>query len=492
MLSRFRHQRLSGHSSEPRRRTSFQANVEGLEGRRLLAVDVVASLTGTNSLSYWVSKAKSGDTIEFNPALTGRTITIDSALVISKNLTITGSFELPNHITQVVPVVLKGGGKDRIFTIDGGSTKINVTLNYLTITNGNAPDAHGGGLFVHWANLTMNSCVVQGNTAAAIHPGDSAFGGGMYVQSSVVSLKYCTFSGNQAKGAEGVAGVLETNNGNGGTGGAAYGGGICVWAASGHEHTTVTLTDSKVEDNTAQGGLGGKAGPPRNSINIAVAANGGQGGDAHGGGIFAEDGTLNLRTRCTISENKALAGDGNLGGFGYFGVTPEANGGTGGTGGKGGKGSGGGLEITTTATLNSDTTTMSGNLARGGSGGLGGFGGLGAPPMATPDGVIPPGNGGNGGQGGDEGQALGGAIYITTKGSFTLGSITGNTAAEGASGPGKGGTPGPGPGAPGAAGADGHKVAPERGGIFEADASGKATSGLLTLTGSATNPNTPN
>ena len=75
-----------------------------------------------------VADATSGDSIVFSSRLGGRTIALQSEIDITNNISISGP---ARH-----PVVLSGGGKNRVLEIDGAT----VSLANLVVTQGSASD----------------------------------------------------------------------------------------------------------------------------------------------------------------------------------------------------------------------------------------------------------------------------------------------------------------------------------------------------------------
>src|SRR5262245_16504848 len=76
-----------------RRRRALQPLAESLEGRQLLSTVTVTSAAdrGLGTLRQAIASAKSGDTIQFSPSLSGQAITLTSGeLVINKSLNIQG------------------------------------------------------------------------------------------------------------------------------------------------------------------------------------------------------------------------------------------------------------------------------------------------------------------------------------------------------------------------------------------------------------------
>lgn len=389
---------------------------------------------------------------------------------------------------------------DRIFEIDGAN--ITVIIQDLTIQGGdvesasgnNPPTARGGGLFINGSDVTLDHATVTGNKvvgAKGIDGGDGAAGapgagaqgggdaegGGIYLASGSLTLINASVGGNQAiggdggkggKGGDGSAGSAGSNGagglagadggpsaagqpgshgedgiagfagtrgargGDGGDGGAGSGGGIFVAAG------TLSISDSDLSGNIAQGGLGGDGGDGGGGGDGGSGGHGGHGGDggnggngvnkgsfggnggpggpgalggegadgaegaeggeggggggggaAHGGAVYIEGGDATIDT-ITVSTDKALGGNGGKGGGGGDGGQ-AGDGGNGGGGGQGGNGGNGGN-----------------GSAQGGNGGLGGQNAKGALSGDGGDG----GGGGSGGDGGDGGDAAGGGFYV--------------------------------------------------------------------------------
>ena len=113
--------------------------------------------SGAGSLRDTIAAASDGDTIQFDAALNGQTITLTSAeLVIDKNISISGpgpGLLSVSRDPQASPF--------RIFRVTPGHT---VTIAGLTISNGLAqtPSDRGGGILNDHAALMVNNCAPDG------------------------------------------------------------------------------------------------------------------------------------------------------------------------------------------------------------------------------------------------------------------------------------------------------------------------------------------
>jgi hypothetical protein len=146
----------------------------------------------------------------------------------------------------------------------------------------------GGGLFTNFANVTGNYITFTNNQAIGGSSNGVGFtsdgstadgiGGGTHVvQSSTVRLSHVTATGNLALG----------GNAPNGTAGAGDGGALDA------EQNTLTVTDSVIRDNTAQGGVG---------ANLAIAS-----GYGLGGGIAGTNSNVTVE-RTLVIQNKAIGG----------------------------------------------------------------------------------------------------------------------------------------------------------------------------------------
>ena len=306
------------------------------------------------------NSAAGTDTINFSTttfAAPGpHVIQLESALPnLSTNITILG----PG--ANILTVRGEGAGFSndfyRVFTISSG---VSVSINGLTISDGKAAGADGtggtasgiggnavpvtpptngaigrGGAIFNSGSLTLNACVLSGNTAQGGSGGPGAGdtnqtggtgavgqGGAIYSSGPALSITRCTFSGNTAQGGSGGSGgSIQFAGGTSGPGGnAADGAGGAIYvAASG----TYSISNSTFYGNFANGGSGGNGG----SMNFSTGTMqpGGLGADGDGGAIYnAQSLTLNS---CTVTACGANAGNGGLQGNFNPGTPGDAHGG---------------------------------------------------------------------------------------------------------------------------------------------------------------------
>jgi hypothetical protein len=316
----------------------------------------------------------------------------------------------PNAQLTLRNLIITGGSSPAgtnafVYFDDGGSFGFDLArVAGNDDANGDGCDGENGGGIYNAGRLTLQNCIIIGNTCgvggedSSGSAGNGGDGGGIYNSGQLI-LDTCIITGNYS-GASGSSGLA----GNGGNGG-----GIC-------NDGTATMNSCIVSGNFC----GTSTGP-----NEAEYGESGGGSGGNGGGIY------NTRTMvlnaCTISDNAG----GNGGTGASIGQLILVSGSSGGLGGNGGG-------IYNAGELQLNTCTMSGN-----SGGLGGGGGVG----------IVAGPGGEGGNGG--------GMYNTGSVALTSCTFAQNSGGPGGTGGGPGGLLPPGGGGNGGAGGNG-------GGIFNA------------------------
>jgi hypothetical protein len=230
--------------------------LEALEDRMVLSTFTVTNTSdsGAGSLRQAIldaNAAPGADVINFDPNAfsTPQTIRLLSSLPdITDDLTINGPLAAGLTISGDANNDGKNDSGDvRILSVSAG----NVTLSYLTLTNGRAQGTPGKG-------------------------------GAMYVAGGTVTLNDCTLSNDTAAGGNGAS--TSQPGGVGGAGGAGEGG--AIYAAAG----AVTLNNSTLSNDTAAGG-----GP----------------GATRGGGLYNASSTLTMNNTI-IAGNSSTQNDANI------------------------------------------------------------------------------------------------------------------------------------------------------------------------------------
>jgi hypothetical protein len=238
--------------------------------------------SGPGSLRQAVANAAPGDTVNFDPRLSGQTITLTSGDIgIGGNLTITG---------PAGGVTVSGNNTARVFTINSGVT---VNMSHLTISNGSVTT--GGGGIYNVGTLTLTNVTVSGNNAAN--------GGGIDNGGTVTLTTNSTVSGNSANAGGGIynTGILNMTNSTVSGNNAANGGGI-----DNADGGSATLTNSTVSGNSTPGsgsggGINNQTGGTLNLFN-SIVANQVSGGDCTNSGIITSNGyNLDSNGSCNLT-----------------------------------------------------------------------------------------------------------------------------------------------------------------------------------------------
>src|SRR5688572_19230646 len=200
--------------------------------------------SGPGSLRDLIAIAPAGDTITFDPSLSGQTITLTNGqITITNDVTLDAS-ALSGGIT------VSGNNTSRVFDVSSNSI---TTFSSLRVTQGRATSADpsgrsGGGIF-NAGTLTLTNCYLWGN-----HAGIN--GGAIYNVTGSVTLHHSTITTNFADdfgaGICNVGGNIVINHSilSSNRIGAVAGGAIYVTNGS------VTMNDSTVFANTARFGGG--------------------------------------------------------------------------------------------------------------------------------------------------------------------------------------------------------------------------------------------
>ena len=218
------------------------------------------------SLREALATANPGDTITFDPSLGGNTIVLNSGeLTIATGLTLRG--------LGADNLTIDADNKSRVFNVDNSSSNtVDVTIEGLTITGGNAIELGGGGIN-NLENLTVNEVEIIGNTADG--------GGGILTNDgATTTVNYSTISGNTAT----------TFNG----------GGISNYSAT----TTVNYSTISGNSSDARGGGISSVSFYGGSVTVNNSTVSGNSATRYGGGIDGFDSTVDINNS-TITDNSA-------------------------------------------------------------------------------------------------------------------------------------------------------------------------------------------
>lgn len=216
--------------------------------------------SGPGSLRQALVDANNGDTIDFNSALKGQTITLTTTeLVINKDIAISGPG--PNLLAVSRD---ENASAFRIFYVGTG---LSVLIQGLKISNGAASQfGCGGGILNEDSMLSVVNCTVSGNST------DGTGGGVCVGNNATLTIESSTLNGNYAGD---------------------YGGGMA-------NNGTVAINNSTLNDNYGEfagGGILNDGG----SLTVSNSTFSGNGTQLHGGGLW--NGGNAVITSSTFSGN---------------------------------------------------------------------------------------------------------------------------------------------------------------------------------------------
>ncbi len=322
MFSFLRKPRSADHNRP--RRPSFQPRFECLEGRRLLTTLTVLNTldSGAGSLRAEIAAAHNGDTIAFAAGLSGQTITLTKGeLLIKHNLTIAGP--------GAGQLTVSGNHASRVFEVAAG---MQVTLTGLTISNGLAAGANGGGI-LNSGELTVSGSILSGNSANYRWKGNTIVGGdggGIYNSGTLTVNSNSTLSGNSASQGGGIdnVGMLTVSNSDvlNNTGSGIFNHGTATisgsilsgnsnWGGAGIlTDGTLTVIDSTLSGNSASSYGGGIANMGTGTAVVIGSTLTGNSASNNGGGIFNQ-GTLTLSSSTLTGNTAGYDGGGVWSGY---------------------------------------------------------------------------------------------------------------------------------------------------------------------------------
>jgi CSLREA domain-containing protein len=216
--------------------------------------------SGAGSLRQAVLDATNGDTITFDPSLSGDVITLESEITISEDLILDGS-GLDRHIG------VSGDNTVRVFSVTGGAT---VAFYHLGFFDGFADNDTGGGLYNDNSTVLLSNCSFEYNNADD--------GAAINNNNGTLSINDCTFNNNSAVDS---GGAINNNMG------------------------IVSVTGSTLFDNQADT-LGGGIRNDFGTITVTNSTLYLNDALIQGGGIYNNQGTL------TLSNSTLSANDSNL------------------------------------------------------------------------------------------------------------------------------------------------------------------------------------
>ncbi|MDB4397035.1 Ig-like domain-containing protein, partial [Akkermansiaceae bacterium] len=277
-------------------------------------------------------------------------------------------------------------------------------------------------------NITLKDGLAKGGNGASTGRteyggggGGAGMGGAIYAEAGVITIDNVNFQGNKALGGNGGNQGQPRNTsypGGGAGGNSSFGSGGGYPGFYGSSRSSAQSTPSKRTLVGANGGFGGGGGGAAKYS--AVGGRGGAGGFGGGGGGSAEWGVIDVGQLTGRGTDAMIPRGGEFGGNGGMeAVNTGTYGGYKGAGsGGGGAGLGGALFIKG-ASVTITNSNFAGNSADGGAAGARStsFNGSASTIREYGDGYY------NRGTSGTPGQAVGGAIFLYTEGSISLGNV---------------------------------------------------------------------
>ncbi len=240
---------------------------------------------GAGTLRATIQASATGDTINFDPGVTGTISLTNGQLVLATNLTISGP--------GAAVVSISGHTNGRVFSITGGT----VNISGLTMSDGSTTGG-GGGIF-SGATLSVSSCIFSNNSSQT--PGGAIFNSGtltvsrcMFLSNSVLlAVGGGLFNGN---GTANVSDSTFFNNTANAGGGALFSFG------------TLTLTNCTISGNFARlgGGISMFSGsaPALKMSGCTVCSN----VCTSGGGIYQTSGTIEVQNSIIAGNSSSTLG----------------------------------------------------------------------------------------------------------------------------------------------------------------------------------------
>ena len=211
----------------------------------------VGVVSGDGSLRGEIEAAAAGDTIVFQPGLTGTITLTGGSLTISQSLTIQGP--------TASMIAVNGNNNFQVFRILISS--VTAFISNLTIENGHS--ATGGGGIENFGTLTVTNSTISGNNGGSL-------GGGIFNEGTLTVIN-STIANNIASSGGGIY-----NSGD------------------------LTVTNSTISGNSASDAGGIFGGPNSTTLKSTILATNGVGGNCAGPGTISSAGyNLSDDATCT-------------------------------------------------------------------------------------------------------------------------------------------------------------------------------------------------
>ncbi|WP_170267039.1 choice-of-anchor Q domain-containing protein [Brevifollis gellanilyticus] len=273
--------------------TIYNTSVSGLLPQSIAGTYTVTTTAaaGAGSLAQILTDASPGSFVVFHASLAGQSVQMPaSEIILDKDVTIDAA-------ALTGGIILQGGGTNRLFYIQAGKTAI---FKGLTLTGGGGAGAANtlrGGAVLSAGTLTLEDCVLRGNTASL----GGALASGYSTQNTSLTVRRCRFIGNSA--AAGYGGALMN---------------LCLNSTT----AQALVEDSTFTGNTASGAgaaiyNSGNTGTSSLQLRTSTIQGNSNSSPLIGGSVLNYSnnvtGTANMTVdQCTITGNTAAASGGGL------------------------------------------------------------------------------------------------------------------------------------------------------------------------------------
>ncbi len=296
-------------------------------GQVTLREAIIAANTNSSQDGSAVG-AITGDIIRFSPLLAGQTITLNGTQLPIINSIATDTLTIEG--LGAGSLTITGNFTSRIFEVASANT---VMISGLTLIEGTSLPGDSGGAILNNGTLTINNCVISGNTS------DTA--GGAISNVGALTINYSTISENTAGGVSGI------------------GGGIANSGSLGIESSTITGNSANLDGGGLHNAGTARINNSTFSGNMAMTS---------GGGI-ENSGISMFITNSTLAGNTATVGGGAIDIFSGNAVLENSTI-SGNTVDTNGVGSGGGINNNGSGTLTISSSTICDNAVIGDGGGI--------------------------------------------------------------------------------------------------------------------------
>ena len=170
------------------------------DGSCLYAVNNITQNTSFTTIQPALDASVDGDTIIISPG------TYYENIIVNTNIVLASEHLLTNDTSYISSTIIDGGGLSRVIRLNhvNSSDSIKVTIDGLSVTNGDFPsDYGGGGIYMiasgGWDEAEKHKLILS-NLNIYNNNADNNQGGGVYTLGINTDIINCTFSNNTSDG----------------------------------------------------------------------------------------------------------------------------------------------------------------------------------------------------------------------------------------------------------------------------------------------------